>query len=117
MRNYEKYEFYHVFIPDVQAVKSSQLEEGLTRALLIHQATKCCENCGSGKIEYRGLGQYKCHACNTYFFSDYGKVRNYIDENGISRIDVISQETGVDVSRIQKMVEMRDFTVVAGRLY
>jgi predicted RNA-binding Zn-ribbon protein involved in translation (DUF1610 family) len=63
-----------------------------------------CESCGSTFVIYKGLGEYKCESCGITFLDDYGKVRNYIEENGPSSAFDISQGTGVSRQRVNSLL-------------
>lgn len=58
-----------------------------------------CKNCG-GKLEYKGSGRYKCQICGTIKLDNFGKVREYIEENGPASAMEISMATGISVTQI-----------------
>jgi ribosomal protein L32 len=78
---------------------NSTLEDYLAR----HRPFKC-EICG-GQVAYIGLGQYQCKQCSYINFDDYGKVRDFLDENNSAPSVVISEVTGVDKDIVDLMLE------------
>ena len=54
----------------------------------------CCDQCG-GKIYYLGAGAFECRKCARTIYSDYGIVRKYIDEHGMTTIFELERKTGV----------------------
>lgn len=60
-----------------------------------------CDKCG-GKCKYKAQGIYECIDCGNIMLDDYGKVRVFLEENGRKSAIIISAETGVPVSTIQK---------------
>ena len=54
----------------------------------------CCDECG-GKLYYLGAGAFECRRCEKILYSDYGKVRKYIEENGMATILELELHTGV----------------------
>ncbi len=53
-----------------------------------------CDECG-GKLFYLGAGAFECRECEKTIYSDYGKVRKYIEEHGMTSIPILEHMTGV----------------------
>lgn len=62
-----------------------------------------CSKCGSS-LYYRGSGKYVCSSCENIEYDDFGKVKLYLDEHGISTMAVISEETGVPIKHLNLML-------------
>jgi adenine-specific DNA methylase len=75
-----------------------------------------CEVCGSSVV-YIGLGQYKCNRCKSINLDDYGKVRQYLEENGSAPSLVISEVTGVDKQVIDLMLDEGKLEIPDGSKY
>ncbi len=67
-----------------------------------------CEKCGS-RLDYRGLGEYCCPECGEICYNDYGKVRNYVEENPTATIKNISIATGVTKEKIREFINEDKF--------
>ena len=76
-----------------------------------YHAPKQCSKCGSRNLHYKGLGEYSCGECENLEYDDYGKVRNYLDENKGTPITVIARDTGVSKWTIRQMVEEERFDI------
>ena len=59
-----------------------------------------CPKCG-GRYKNKALGTYECDTCGDIALDDYGKVRAYLDEQGMAPAIVISTATGVPVHTIE----------------
>ena len=68
----------------------------------------CCDICG-GTLEYKGLGEYYCSNCDHKLYDDYGKVRNFVDDNPTAMIKEIAAATGVSKNRIREFVDQDRF--------
>ena len=85
----------------------------LFQYMQIYDVPTVCKNCG-GVLVYRGLGEYRCEKCKTEDYDNYGKTRNYIEENpGASAID-IEKNTGVSKLAIREMLKESRFEVKEG---
>lgn len=62
-----------------------------------------CPKCG-GKYAFKGAGRYVCEECGYEFFDDFGKVRAFVDEHGPSPAIVISEATGVSITKISEFL-------------
>ena len=65
-----------------------------TKLKMTAQFPHRCSECG-GKLFYLGAGAFECRKCDKTIYSDYGKVRKYIDENGMTSIPILEKMTGV----------------------
>lgn len=73
-----------------------------------------CEKCGSVKIKYLGIGEYKCSDCGFLMYDDYGIVRNYIEKNpGVTQAEV-SKATGIKKSRITQLLKEDKIEIAPG---
>lgn len=63
-----------------------------------------CGLCGF-RLEYIGIGEYRCLKCGNHMLDDYGKVRKYIIEFGKSGIIEIANGTGVSKDYIEQLIE------------
>ena len=62
-----------------------------------------CEKC-QGKLRYLGGGEYECMDCGYTFLDEFGKVRNFLYENGPAPSNVIAENTGVPNSMVLEFV-------------
>lgn len=62
-----------------------------------------CSKCNSS-LFYKGSGKYICRTCGNEEYDDFGKVKKYIDENGISTAGTIALDTGVSLEKINIML-------------
>lgn len=63
-----------------------------------------CEKCGETQIKYKGIGEYACEICGFLMYDDYGKVRNYIEENPGATINDVSINVGVSKEKIRRLL-------------
>ena len=75
--------------------------ENVEKLLLTNKPVKC--ECG-GKLYHIGSGKYKCQACDKAVLDDFGKVKQFLEENGATPIVVISQSTGVSTEIIEDLL-------------
>lgn len=66
---------------------------------LIMSKLEQCSECG-GKLEYLGIGKYKCVECGNEMLDDYGKIKEYLWEHGPTPAIVLAKETGVSREKI-----------------
>ena len=78
-------------------------KEKFVKEFMERKPTRCSE-C-KGRIKYIGGGHYECYDCGHQEVDDFGKVKDYIDENGASPAIVISENTGVPVDMINAMLK------------
>ncbi len=69
-----------------------------------------CPEC-EGIMIFQGLGEYKCEVCGKREYDDYGKVRNYLEENPGANVSVISEFTGVSRRSINNMIKEERFEI------
>lgn len=62
-----------------------------------------CTKC-KGRLKYIGGGHYQCYDCGNEEIDDFGKISDYIDENGPSPAIVISDCTGVPIDLVNGML-------------
>ncbi len=53
-----------------------------------------CEMCNH-KLFYLGSGKYECHDCGHVMYDEFGRVKAYLEENGIRPAAEVSMATGV----------------------
>jgi len=58
-----------------------------------------CKKC-NGKLFYIGSGKYKCDPCDTEYYDDFGKVKEYLEEHGPAPALKIAEQTGVKMDLI-----------------
>lgn len=64
---------------------------------------RTCSKCG-GVMVFKGLGEYQCEDCDELAYDDYGKVRNYIEENKGATAVQVEEATGVSQKTIRRML-------------
>lgn len=79
----------------------------------IYNVPTNCKKCGDVLV-YRGLGEYCCEKCRSMEYDNYGKTRNYIEQNpGATAVD-IEKNTGVSKAAIREMLKESRFEIVEG---
>lgn len=63
----------------------------------------CCSEC-KGALFYHGSGKYVCGTCGNVEYDDFGKVKMYLNEHGVSTAVVIAAETGVPINKLNLML-------------
>ena len=63
-----------------------------------------CSSCG-GKLNYIGVGEYKCEECGNIDYDDYGRVRSYLEKHAGATIGDVSRDTHVPTGRIRQLLE------------
>lgn len=63
-----------------------------------------CSNCG-GLMIFKGCGEYECEDCRNKEYDDYGKARNYIENNPGATSADITTHTGVTQKAIRQMLK------------
>ncbi len=58
-----------------------------------------CKKC-NGKLFYIGSGKYKCDPCETEYYDDFGKVKEFLEEHGPAPAILIAEHTGVNFELI-----------------
>ena len=65
-----------------------------------------CEECGGKRMIFKGGGSYECANCGHIMLDAFGKVKEFLDENGGTQpMLVISEATGVSVSILEKLLK------------
>lgn len=72
---------------------------GIKSELNWEERPSVCSACG-GILRYRSHGEYVCETCGNVDRDDFGKIRNYIDNNGPAPALIISEATGVPIEKI-----------------
>ena len=88
---------------------------GLERELekLIEQKkVEKCELCHN-RMQYVGGGKYRCNYCGMETLDDFGKIKQFLDQNGPTPQAIIAQQTGISLDKIDSylrkgMVEIQD---------
>ncbi len=78
--------------------------------LMNDRKLKACPECGH-TVDYKGLGEYFCSACDKMVYDDYGKVRRFLEEYPGATLIQIAKATGVDKAKIRYMVEQQKFVI------
>ena len=73
-----------------------------------------CEKCGCRRIQYRGVGEYKCEECGFFMYDDYGKVRNYIEKNPGATTTEVSNAVGVSKEKIRRLLRDDKIQIAPG---
>lgn len=91
------------------------LSEGLDRIAYtnLNQPVKC-EECGSTDIKYNGIGEYQCNSCGFLMYDDYGKVRNYIEQNPGATASEVSLAVGVSKEKIRHLLRDDKIQIAPG---
>ena len=73
------------------------------KKILFDDTPRTCEKCG-GKYKFNSHGSYICEDCGNIVFDDFGKIRTFLDEHGPSPALIISEGTGVSLSKITRFL-------------
>lgn len=73
-----------------------------------------CEKCGCRRIQYKGVGEYKCEECGFLMYDDYGKVRNYIERNPGATSTEVSAAVGVSKEKIRRLLRDDKIQIAPG---
>lgn len=99
--------------------KEQEEESGLTKALRdavkSRKVPKVCPEC-NGKLDYKGLGHYKCIECDEDVYTNYGKVRKVIDEHGTLNVNEVCNLTGLTKNEIKELVDDGSIVIVGGKI-
>lgn len=71
----------------------------LERYLLNNKPVNC-DLCGC-KLFYTGSGRYECRDCGNVMYDEFGKIKLYLEENGIRPAAEVSKATGVSQAIIK----------------
>ncbi len=104
--------YFHNYSDIISTIRISVLDIGQIRGmlemsdigkvLLTNKPVKC--ECG-GKLFHIGSGKYQCETCGSLVMDDFGKVKQFLEENGVMPIVAISQCTGVSVEVIEGLLK------------
>lgn len=81
--------------------------------LSLNEPTKC-DKCGGVDIKYNGIGEYQCVDCGNLMYDDYGKVRNYIEENPGATASEVSNAVGVSKEKIRRLLREDKIQIAPG---
>lgn len=73
-----------------------------------------CEKCGSDDLKYNGIGEYQCKSCGFLMYDDYGKVRNYLEENPGATASDVSRAIGVTKEKIRRLLREDKIQIAPG---
>lgn len=88
------------------------MDPRLFQYMQVYDVPTVCKDCG-GVLVYRGLGEYCCEQCGAKDYDNYGKARNYIEENPGSSVADVEKNTGVHRSAIRWMLKEQRFEISA----
>lgn len=74
------------------------LEQELEK-LIQQKNIEKCELC-RGRMKYIGGGKYECTSCGTQALDDFGRIKQYLDQNGPTPEAIIAHETGIGMDKI-----------------
>lgn len=79
------------------------LEQELVK-LVQQKKLEKCELC-HGRMQYTGSGKYRCTFCGMEALDDFGKIKEFLDQNGPTPEAVISQQTGISMNTIDSYLK------------
>jgi len=72
--------------------------------LVEHKKVERCELCRS-RLQYVGGGRYRCTFCRTEVMDDFGKIKQYLEDNGPTPQAIISKSTGIGMDKIESYLK------------
>lgn len=84
--------------------------------LLIDSKLVECEAC-KGKMFYLTGGRYKCEQCGMEALDDFGKIKDFLENNGPASAFVIAQATGVKTEIIDAFLKKGRVEIQEGSRY
>lgn len=88
---------------EIEERQKERLQKRKIDTLIKYDKARVCPYCG--QLMHYAYGEvFLCDNCGQEEYTDFGKVRNYIEENGPSMAVEISRDTGVQVSVINKFL-------------
>lgn len=78
-----------------------------------YERRKMCPDCKTA-MEYMYGEEFKCPACGRMEKSDFGKVKEYLEENGPQPAIIINQNTGVSLEYINELLRQGRIEVPDG---
>lgn len=70
----------------------------------MYQLGKPCKSCGS-TMKYVFGEMFECPTCGRKEATDFGKVKEYLDEHGPTSAAIISDQTGVELGVIETLLK------------
>ena len=84
--------------------------------LIIGNKPVHCSMC-NGKMFYVGGGRYRCEKCGSETLDDFGKVKQFLEENGPSPALVVARATGVKPEIIEIFLKKGRVEIPEGSTY
>lgn len=84
--------------------------------LLSENRIEKCALCHN-KMKYIGGGKYSCVYCGCEALDDFGKIKQFLDENGPATAAMISRETGVEIKVIDMYLKKGRVEIPDGSRY
>jgi len=72
-----------------------------------------CKKC-NGKLFYMGSGKYRCHPCEEEYYDDFGKVKEFLEEQGAAPAVIIAEHTGVRMELIDLFLRTGKLEIIEG---
>lgn len=73
-------------------------KDQFSKAVVINRF-KTCKAC-RGRLVYLYSGIYQCETCKVYEMDEFGKIKNFLDQNGPTPAIFIAEKTGVTLDVI-----------------
>lgn len=70
---------------------------------LLSDRPVACSKCDAS-LYYKGGGRYVCSECGHEEYDDFGKVKKFLDANGPTPSNIISEVTGVSMDKLDAML-------------
>lgn len=87
----------------------------LEKLIIENKPIKCGE-CGN-RVSYVSGGKYQCEVCGHEELDDFGKVKEYLDENGPTPALIIAKATGVRPEVIEMFLKKGRLEIPEGSKY
>ena len=71
---------------------------------IIQQDYKVCPEC-AGELEYKGMGSFECKKCGHRELTNYGKVKEYLDNHENVTLLELSHGTGLRFAEVRDIVK------------
>lgn len=84
--------------------------------MILENRPVVCSKCGAS-LYYKGSGRYVCSSCKNNEYDDFGKVKLYLDEHGVSTAGIISEATGVSMRKLNLMLREGRVEIPDGSKY
>lgn len=79
--------------------------EGKLIKLVEQKKIERCELCHN-KMQYVASGIYRCTVCGIEVLDDFGKIKQFLEQNGPTPQVIIAQKTGVSLDKIESYLKM-----------